>query len=67
MTLGRDKCQFRQTEITYLGETLTQTGVKPDSNKIKAIRQYTRPTSKHDLQRLLRHDKLYSKIPAKAF
>ena len=53
MTLGRDKCQFRQTEITYLGETLTQTGVKPDSNKIKAILQYTRPTSKHDLQRLL--------------
>ncbi len=53
MTLGRDKCQFRQTEITYFGEKLTQTGVKPDSNKIKAILQYTRPTSKHDLQRLL--------------
>ena len=53
MTLGRDKCQFCQTEVTYLGETLTQTGIKPDSNKIKAILQYTRPTSKHDLQRLL--------------
>ena len=32
MTLSRDKCQFRQSEVTYLGETLTQTGVKPDTS-----------------------------------
>jgi hypothetical protein len=28
---------FRQTEITYLGECLTQHGVKPDADKIKGI------------------------------
>ena len=53
MTLSRDKCQFRQTEVTYLGETLTQTGVKPDITKIKAILDYPPPTSKQDVQRLL--------------
>ena len=53
MTLSRDKCTFRQTEVTYLGETLTPSGVKPDINKIKAILDYTRPTDKQDLQRLL--------------
>ena len=62
MTLGRDKCQFRQTEITYLGETLTQAGIKPDSNKIKAILEYPRPTSKQDLQRLLRMTNFIAKF-----
>ena len=53
MTLSRDKCKFRQTEVTYLGETLTPSGVKPDIKKIRAILDYTRPTDKQDLQRLL--------------
>ena len=53
MTLSHDKCQFRQIEVTYLGETLTPSGVKPDINKIKAVLDYTRPTDKQDLQRIL--------------
>ena len=53
MTLSRDKCKFRQTGVTYLGETSTLSGVKPDINTIRAILDYTRPTDKQDLQRLL--------------
>lgn len=53
MTLSKEKCQFRQTEITYLGERLTQDCVKPDSDKIKAIKDYVKPTNKQDVQRLL--------------
>ena len=53
MTLSHDKCQFLQIEVTYLGETLTPSGIKPDINKIKAVLNYTRPTDKQDLQRLL--------------
>ena len=53
MTLSRDKCKFRQTEVTYLGETLTPSGVKPDIKKIRAILDCTRPTDKQDLQRLV--------------
>ena len=53
MTLSKDKCQFRQTKITYLGETLTAHGVKPDETKVEAIKNYPKPTNKHDVQRLL--------------
>ena len=53
MKLSKEKCQFRQTEITYLGERLTQHGVKPDVDKIKAINEYAKPTNKQDVQRLL--------------
>jgi hypothetical protein len=42
MTLSQEKCQFRQTEVTYLGERLTQEGVKPDGAKLKAIRDYVK-------------------------
>ena len=53
MTLSKDKYQFRQTKITYLGETLTAHGVKPDETKVEAIKNYPKPTNKHDVQRLL--------------
>ena len=52
LTLSADKCEFRRKEITYLGERLTPHGLKPDENKIKAIIDYERPTSKQDVQRL---------------
>ncbi len=45
MTLSKDKCQFRQTKILgdYLG----------DETKVEAIKNYPKPTNKHDVQRLL--------------
>ena len=46
MKLSREKCQFRQTEITYLGECLTQHCVKPDAAKIKAINDYVKASDK---------------------
>ena len=42
MTLNPEKYQFRQTEVTYLCERLTQDGVKPDGDKLKAIRNYAK-------------------------
>ena len=48
MTLSQEKCQFRQTEVTYLGQRLTQEGVKPDAAKLKVIRDYVKPTNKQD-------------------
>ena len=53
MTLNKDKCKFRRTELVYLGEQLTKDGVKADDSKIKAINEYPRPESKQDLLRLL--------------
>ena len=53
MTLNKEKCKFRQTELIYLGEKLTADGLKPDDSKIAAIQQYPRPENKHDVLRLL--------------
>ena len=48
MTLNKEKCQFRLTQIDYLGETLSQEGVKPDNQKIKTILEYRTPECKAD-------------------
>ena len=40
LTLSADKCEFRRKEITYLGETLIQDGLRSDENKVKAIKGY---------------------------
>ena len=53
MTLNRAKCEFRKKTVTYLGELLTEQGVQPDPSKLKAIQEYTRPTCKQDVMRLL--------------
>ena len=29
-----DKCDFRQSDLRYLGEVVTQDGVKPDPDKV---------------------------------
>ena len=42
------------TEITYIGHVLTEKGVKPDKEKIKAITEMPAPTDKKGVQRLLR-------------
>ena len=47
MTLSKDKCQFRQTKITYLGETLMANGVQPE---VEAIKNYPKPMNKHHVQ-----------------
>ena len=53
LTLNQDKCEFRLTEIEYLGEKLTQNGILPDEKKISAILDCRTPQDKGDVQRLL--------------
>ena len=53
LTLKKEKCQFRLTEIEYLEEKLTQSGVLPDEKKISAIMDYRTLQDKGDVQRLL--------------
>ena len=45
LRLKPQKCFFAQTRIEYLGHTVTSEGVLPNSNKVKAILEYPRPTS----------------------
>ena len=53
LVLNAEKCVFRQPEIEYLGEVVTQDGVKPDPNKIQAITEMPTPRDVLELQRVL--------------
>ncbi|KAB0793022.1 hypothetical protein PPYR_12642 [Photinus pyralis] len=35
-----DKCEFLRKEVSYLGHIITDEGVKPDPNKVKAVMNY---------------------------
>ncbi|CAM4492671.1 unnamed protein product [Caretta caretta] len=49
LQLNRSKCKFRQTELSFLGHTISQAGLKPDPDHILAISNAPPPT---DLQTL---------------
>ena len=43
LRLKPQKCNFAKTSIEYLGHTLMPDGVKPNSNKVKAVLEFLRP------------------------
>ncbi|XP_053305893.1 uncharacterized protein K02A2.6-like [Spea bombifrons] len=53
LKLNQTKCRFLQSEILYLGEIISSSGVKPDPTKVKAIENMPSPVNKKDLQRFL--------------
>ncbi|CAC5364689.1 unnamed protein product [Mytilus coruscus] len=53
LTLNAEKCKFRVKEVTYIGHTLSADGVRPDQEKIRAIKEMPAPTDKKEVQRLL--------------
>lgn len=50
LKLSADKCEFRKSEVTYVGHRLTSKGVKPDPEKIRAVCNMVKPTCLKDLQ-----------------
>lgn len=50
---NKNKCQFRKTEIKFLGHIFTQNGMRPDDSKIDSIINMEMPTDKKSLQRFL--------------
>ena len=51
--LNREKVQLRLKEVAYMGHILTAGGLKPDPNKVKAIKEMPAPTDKQGVRRLL--------------
>ena len=47
LTIKVEKCAFFKPSCRYLGHVISQEGIKPDSEKVSAIKNYPRPT---DLQ-----------------
>ena len=53
LKLGLGKCEFRKSEITYVGHRLTSEGLKPDPEKVRAVEAVERPTCVKELQTFL--------------
>ena len=51
--LNADKFQLRKTELSYMGVTLTNKGVKPDPRKQDSMQAMPAPTKKEEVRRLL--------------
>ncbi|GFT88928.1 transposon Ty3-G Gag-Pol polyprotein [Nephila pilipes] len=48
-----DKLQYRVSEVKYVGQIISKSGIKPDPDHIKAIVAMPTPKSKTEVRRLL--------------
>lgn len=53
LTLSIEKCQFRKTELTFLGHILGTGFIKPTVDKVQAIREFRHPSSAAELRSFL--------------
>ncbi|KAH8315152.1 hypothetical protein KR059_012016, partial [Drosophila kikkawai] len=53
LRLNRDKCQFFQRSLTYLGHVISEAGIQTDPEKVAAIRELPPPTNLKELRRCL--------------
>lgn len=53
LKLNPAKCQFLQTDVTYLGHHITNNGILPDPSKFSVIRQYPVPENVDDVRRFV--------------
>jgi len=49
----RSKCQFAETTVDYLGYVISAHGFSMEAEKVNAIRTWTTPQSKKDVQSFL--------------
>lgn len=62
ITLNFDKCEFEKERVTFLGHVISAKGTEPDPGKIQAIKDYTSPKNKKQLQGFLGTVDFYSKF-----
>ena len=53
LKLNFDKCQVKQPRVTYVGHLVTDQGLQPDPDKVRAVRSMPVPGSKEDVRRFL--------------
>ncbi len=56
------KCSFLQPETSYLGYRLTADGIKPEEDKVKAIRELEPPSSKKEVRSFIGSCSYYRKF-----
>ena len=63
LTLNMEKCQFSQSRVTFLGQVIDSTGIRPDPNKRSAIQKVPAPQNVGEMHRFLGMANQLSKFP----
>ncbi|KAL1279202.1 hypothetical protein QQF64_025875 [Cirrhinus molitorella] len=53
LKLKKEKCNFGQKELGFVGHCLSQEGISPDPEKVRAIRDLSKPQNLTELKRML--------------
>uniref|UniRef100_A0AAR2LI10 ribonuclease H n=1 Tax=Pygocentrus nattereri TaxID=42514 RepID=A0AAR2LI10_PYGNA len=53
LKLNKEKCSLRQSQLRFLGHLIDRSGVRPDPEKVEAIKQLPSPQNVQELKRLL--------------
>lgn len=53
LKLQPDKCEFLRREVAYLGHTITDKGVFPNPDKVKAVTEFPAPKNPKDIKSFL--------------
>ena len=53
LKLNLSKCVFGAREIMFLGQLVSEEGIKPDPQKVAAVKEMPFPSCKKDLQRFM--------------
>jgi hypothetical protein len=53
LKFNKEKCKICVDEVTYLGHVFNKDGMKPDCEKIRAIKDMSPPSNRKSLQRFL--------------
>ena len=62
LKLQPGKCEFLRKEVNYLGHQITETGVRPDPQKVVAIEQFPTPTNPKQLKTFCRMISYYRRF-----
>lgn len=53
LKLQPDKCEFLRREVAYLGHIITDKGVSPNPEKVKAVTEFPKPTNVKQIKSFL--------------
>ena len=62
LKLKPKKCSFLQSETSYLGFRVTRQGIKPEEDKVEAIRNLQHPSSKKEIRSFIGSCSYYRKF-----
>lgn len=53
VALNWEKCQFRVTELEFLGHKISNKGISPSDIKLRALLSFREPKNEHELRSFL--------------